>query len=108
MVTEKPKIGNIKLNGWAVLAPMAGVSDLPYRVIAMNHGAAMTTTEMVSAKGLYFNNEKTKNMLKIHEGEHPVTIQLFGSDPDIMAFAAKEVQKVGADIVDINMEKDPL
>lgn len=103
MVTEKPKIGNIKLNGWAVLAPMAGVSDLPYRVIAMNHGAAMTTTEMVSAKGLYFNNEKTKNMLKIHEGEHPVTIQLFGSDPDIMAFAAKEVQKVGADIVDINM-----
>ena len=105
MVTEKPKIGNIKLNGWAVLAPMAGVSDLPYRVIAMNHGAAMTTTEMVSAmdqaeeRGRHIDDI----IRKIHEGEHPVTIQLFGSDPDIMAFAAKEVQKVGADIVDINM-----
>ena len=83
-----PRIGNIQLDGFALLAPMAGVSDLAYRVIARKMGAALTTAEMVSAKGLYYHNEKTKDMLKIAE-EHPVSLQLFGSDP--------------ADIVDINM-----
>ena len=82
---EKPKIGNIVLDGWAVLAPMAGVSDLAYRVIARHMGAAMTTAEMVSAKGLYYKNEKTRDMLKIDPTEHPVALQIFGSDPDIMA-----------------------
>lgn len=100
---EKPVIGNIRLNGWAVLAPMAGVSDLAYRVIVMHMGAAMTTTEMVSAKGLYYKNEKTKDMLLIDESEHPVAIQLFGSDPEIMALGAKEAEKAGADAIDINM-----
>lgn len=100
---QKPKIGQIELDGWAVLAPMAGVSDLAYRVIARRMGAAMTTAEMVSAKGLYYKNEKTKDMLKIDPGEHPVALQLFGSEPDIMALGAKEMEKAGADIIDINM-----
>lgn len=100
---KKPQIGNLTLKGWAVLAPMAGICDLPYRVIVMEHGAAMTTTEMVSAKGLYYKNEKTEHMLKISDREHPVSIQLFGSDPDIMALGAREVEKAGADVVDINM-----
>lgn len=100
---QKPKIGQIELDGWAVLAPMAGVSDLAYRVIARRMGAAMTTAEMVSAKGLYYKNEKTRDMLKIDPGEHPVALQLFGSEPDIMALGAKEMEKAGTDIIDINM-----
>lgn len=100
---QKPKIGPIELGGWAMLAPMAGVSDLAYRVIARRMGAAMTTAEMVSAKGLYYKNEKTRDMLKIDPGEHPVALQLFGSEPDIMALGAKEMEKAGADIIDINM-----
>lgn len=82
---------------------MAGVSDLAYRVIAHRMGAALTTAEMVSAKGLYYKNEKTEDMLKIDPGEHPVALQLFGSDPEIMALGAKEMEKAGPDIIDINM-----
>ena len=98
-----PRIGNIQLDGFALLAPMAGVSDLAYRVIARKMGAALTTAEMVSAKGLYYHNEKTKDMLKIAEEEHPVSLQIFGSDPAVMALGAKVMEKAGADIVDINM-----
>ena len=98
-----PKIGNIELNGWACLAPMAGVSDLAYRVIAKKMGASLTTAEMVSAKGLYYRNEKTKEMLKIALDEHPMALQLFGSDPDIMAWGAKIMEQAGPDFIDINM-----
>ena len=98
-----PKIGNIELNGWACLAPMAGVSDLAYRVIAKKMGASLTTAEMVSAKGLYYRNEKTEEMLKIDSDEHPVALQLFGSDPDIMAWGAKIMEQAGPDFIDINM-----
>ena len=98
-----PKIGNIELNGWACLAPMAGVSDLAYRVIAKKMGASLTTAEVVSAKGLYYGNEKTKEMLKIAPDEHPVALQLFGSDPDIMAWGAKIMEQAGPDFIDINM-----
>ena len=100
---EYPRIGNIQLDGFALLAPMAGVSDLAYRVIARKMGAALTTAEMVSAKGLYYRNEKTKDMLRIAEEEHPVSLQIFGSDPAVMALGAKVMEKAGADIVDINM-----
>ena len=100
---KKPRIGAVRLDGWALLAPMAGVSDLAYRVIAHRMGAALTTAEMVSAKGLYYKNEKTEDMLKIDPGEHPVALQLFGSDPEIMALGAKEMEKAGPDIIDINM-----
>lgn len=98
-----PKIGNIELNGWACLAPMAGVSDFAYRVIAKKMGASLTTAEMVSAKGLYYRNEKTKEMLKIAPDEHPMALQLFGSDPDIMAWGAKIMEQAGPDFIDINM-----
>ena len=98
-----PKIGNIELNGWACLAPMAGVSDLAYRVIAKKMGASLTTAEMVSAKGLYYRDEKTKEMLKIAPDEHPMALQLFGSDPDIMAWGAKIMEQAGPDFIDINM-----
>lgn len=100
---KKPVIGSVKLDGWAVLAPMAGVSDLAYRVIARKHGAAMTTAEMVSSRGLYYKNEKTEEMLKIAPDEHPVALQLFGNQAEIMALAAKEVEEAGADVIDINM-----
>lgn len=100
---EYPKIGNIAFDGWAFLAPMAGVSDLAYRVIAREMGASLTTAEMVSAKGLYYQNEKTKEMLRIDEREHPVALQIFGSVPDIMALGAKRMEEAGADLVDINM-----
>lgn len=100
---DKPVIGTVKLDGWAVLAPMAGVSDLAYRVIARRFGASMTTAEMVSAKGLYYKNKKTEDMLKIDPDEHPVALQLFGSDPEIMALGAREMAKAGPDIIDINM-----
>ncbi len=100
---KKPEIGTLTLDGWALLAPMAGVSDLAYRIIARRMGAAMTTAEMVSAKGLYYKNEKTKDMLAIDPSEHPVALQLFGSTADIMALGAKEMEKAGADVIDINM-----
>lgn len=98
-----PSIGNVKLRGWCALAPMAGVSDLAYRVIAMDMGAAMTTTEMVSSRGIFHHNEKTLEMLKIDPTEHPVALQIFGNDPDIMAEAGQVAEAAGADIVDINM-----
>lgn len=100
---ERPVIGGVCLKGWCVLAPMAGVSDLAYRVIAMKMGAAMTTTEMVSSRGLLHHNEKTEEMLKIDPSEHPVALQVFGNDPETMAVAAKAAEAAGADMVDINM-----
>lgn len=98
-----PCIGNITLDGYCVLAPMAGVSDLAYRVIAREMGAAMVTTEMVSSRGLYHHNEKTGELLRLDAGEHPVAIQIFGNDPDVMAEAAAVAERAGADAVDVNM-----
>lgn len=100
---EKPMIGGVRLGGWCALAPMAGVSDLAYRVIARRMGAALVTTEMVSSRGLHHKNEKTWEMMKIDPAEHPLALQLFGNDPDIMAEAAQAAEKAGADIVDVNM-----
>lgn len=100
---EKPVIGSLRLDGWAALAPMAGVSDLPFRVIARSMGAVLVTTEMVSGRGLFFKNEKTQEMLRIDKTEHPAALQIFGNDPDIMAMAAQAAEKAGADAVDINM-----
>lgn len=97
------QIRNIVLAGQAVLAPMAGVSDLAFRRIARKMGAAMVTSEMISAKGIYYHNERTKSMLAVAPDEHPVALQIFGSDPDSMALAAREAEKAGADAVDINM-----
>ncbi len=85
------------------LAPMAGISDLPYRVICRKFGCGLTVSEMVSAKGLLYNNEKTFAMLQIDEAERPTAIQLFGSVPEELAEAARIVEARGADIIDLNM-----
>ena len=97
------KIGNIELDAPLVLAPMAGVTDLPYRVICRHYGAGMTVSEMVSAKGLLYKNVKTTEMLRIDPAERPTAIQLFGSVPQELAAAAKMVEASGADIIDLNM-----
>jgi tRNA-dihydrouridine synthase B len=97
------KIGNIALGAPIALAPMAGISDLPYRVICRKFGCGLTVSEMVSAKGLLYKNEKTFAMLQIDEAERPTAIQLFGSVPEELAEAAKIVEGRGADIIDFNM-----
>ncbi|MGE1062755.1 tRNA dihydrouridine synthase DusB [Megasphaera paucivorans] len=102
--TIKPlSIGSVTLEIPVILAPMAGVCDLPYRVIARHYGAAMVCAEMVSDKGLLYHNRHTQEMLRIDPREHPLSMQIFGSDPATMANAAQEVEKAGADVVDINM-----
>ena len=97
------RIGNIELDVPVALAPMAGISDLPYRVICRKFGCGLTVSEMVSAKGLLYNNEKTFSMLQIDEAERPTAIQLFGSVPEELAEAARIVEARGADIIDLNM-----
>ena len=97
------RIGNIELDVPVALAPMAGISDLPYRVICRKFGCGLTVSEMVSAKGLLYNNEKTFAMLQIDEAERPTAIQLFGSVPEELAEAARIVEARGADIIDFNM-----
>ena len=97
------RIGNIELDVPVALAPMAGISDLPYRVICRKFGCGLTVSEMVSAKGLLYKNEKTFAMLQIDEAERPTAIQLFGSVPEELAEAARIVEARGADIIDLNV-----
>lgn len=97
------QIGKIKLETPLVLAPMAGITDLPFRLICRRHGCGMTVSEMVSAKGLLYKNVKTTEMLRIDAGERPTAIQLFGSVPAELAEAARLVEASGADIIDFNM-----
>ncbi len=86
-----------------ILAPMAGVCDLPFRILAKSMGCALVVAEMVSDKGLIYKNKHTYEMLTIDETERPVSLQIFGSDPVCMAQAARIVEQAGADIIDINM-----
>ena len=98
------KIGDIELCGNLTLAPMAGVTDFAFRRVCRGLGAALTTTEMVSAKALVYKDEKTKSLLYIQEDEHPCAAQIFGHEPDVMAEAAVMAREIsGADIIDINM-----
>ena len=98
------KIGDIELCGNLTLAPMAGVTDFTFRRVCRGLGAALTTTEMVSAKALVYKDEKTKALLYIPEDEHPCAAQIFGHEPDVMAEAAVMAREIsGADIIDINM-----
>ena len=96
-------IGNVPIQGMAILAPMAGVSDIAYRLLAKEHGASMVCTEMVSAMGIKYKNERTHELLRMEAVEHPVSMQIFGSNPEAIALGAKVVAAAGADIVDINM-----
>lgn len=102
MYLKKLKIGNVELENNIILAPMAGVSDLPFRVICKKFGPSLVCTEMVSSKALYYDSYKTKKMMNVENEKRPISVQIFGNDSETMAFAAKEVSEF-ADIVDINM-----
>lgn len=97
------KIGNITLENNLILAPMAGVTDLPFRLLCREQGAGLLCMEMVSAKAILYKNKNTKELLTIDSREHPVSLQLFGSDPAIISEAAKQIEEYPFDILDINM-----
>ncbi|EOT22516.1 hypothetical protein C805_03365 [Eubacterium sp. 14-2] len=100
---EQLKIGNVELENNLILAPMAGVCDLPFRLLCKEQGAGLLCMEMVSAKGIYYNNKNTELLLAIQEQERPVSLQLFGADAGIMSEMAKKIEERPFDILDINM-----
>jgi tRNA-dihydrouridine synthase B len=97
------QIGKIKTEGNLVLGPMAGVTDLPFRLLCKEQGADLIYTEMVSAKGIQYNNKNTEELLLVKEEERPVSLQLFGRDPVILSETAKKIEHRNFDILDINM-----
>lgn len=97
------KIGDVSLKNNLILAPMAGVTDLPFRLLCKEQGAGLLCMEMVSAKAIYFNNKNTEELLTIDDREPPVSLQLFGSDPDIISEMAKKIEDRPFSILDINM-----
>ena len=97
------KIGNVEIENSLALGPMAGVTDLPFRLLCKEQGCGLLYTEMVSAKAVLYNNKNTEELLKTDPIENPVAVQLFGSDPDIMADIAKRMCEREFDIIDINM-----
>ena len=99
----KLRIGNVELENNVTLAPMAGVTDLPFRLLCREQGCGLMCTEMVSAKALLYNNRNTKPILAVREEERPVAVQLFGSDPDIMSDMALRLEEGPYDIIDVNM-----
>ena len=97
------KIGNVELENRYILGPMAGVTDLPFRLLCKEQGAGLLCMEMVSAKAIYYNNRNTESLLEIHPDETPVSLQLFGSDPKIMSEMAKRIEERPFAILDVNM-----
>lgn len=97
------KIGEVVLPGRVILAPMAGVTDLPFRYLCRKKGAGLLCMEMVSAKAILYHNRNTEELLQIHPQENPVSLQLFGSDPDIVSEMAKQIEDRPFDILDLNM-----
>jgi tRNA-dihydrouridine synthase B len=96
------KIGNIEMASPTVMAPLAGVTNLPFRLMAKEMGAGLVVSEMVSANGLIYESDKTHRLMESRPDEKPLSIQLFGSDPAIMAEAARRVEATGAEMIDIN------
>ena len=96
-------IGNVTLENNVILAPMAGVTDLPFRLLCREMGAGLVCMEMVSAKAIYYNNKNTEELLKVHPGELPASLQLFGSDPEILAAMAARIQDRPYSFIDLNM-----
>lgn len=96
-------IGNVEIKGNLFLGPMAGVTDLPFRILCKEKGADLVYTEMVSAKGIQYNNKNTESLLQIAEEERPAALQLFGSDPVILSETARRIEDRNFDILDINM-----
>lgn len=99
----KLTIGSVTLDNNVILAPMAGVSDLPFRLLCREQGAGLVCMEMVSAKAIYYNNKNTESLLEVHSEENPVSLQLFGSDPEIISEMAKRIEDRPFDILDFNM-----
>lgn len=99
----KLKIGNVELDNNLILAPMAGVTDLPFRMLCKEQGCGLLYTEMVSAKAILYKNRNTRELLKVREEERPIAVQLFGSDPDIVSDMAAQIEDGPYDIIDINM-----
>lgn len=100
---HKLKIGSVTIPNNIILGPMAGVSDLPFRLLCHEQGAGLVCMEMVSAKAITYKNKKTGDLMEIHKDEHPVSLQLFGSEPDTMARAVEMIEDRPFDILDINM-----
>ncbi len=103
MTKTGPVIGDVVLDSPLMLAPMAGVTDLPFRLLCKEQGCSLVCTEMVSAKAILYKNKNTRELLQVQKEEHPVAVQLFGSDPAIMAEIAAQVAEGPYEIIDINM-----
>ena len=95
-------IGSLKLNNPIFSAPMAGISDLPYRLIMKRHGAALVYSEMISANGLFYSGKATRKLLQSSPEEHPLAVQLFGDTPERLAEATKQVEEYG-ELIDLNL-----
>jgi tRNA-dihydrouridine synthase B len=103
-LTDSWQLGGLTIPNRVVLAPLAGIGNWFVRLQAKRHGAGLVTSEMVSSYAIHYRNERTcTELLRIHPDEHPVSVQLFGNDPDVMASAAEAVAAAGADLIDINM-----
>lgn len=102
MYIKPLKIGDVTLSNNVLLAPMAGITDLPFRVLCKNYGPGLVCTEMISAKALFYGDEKTKKLINMKNEKRPIAVQIFGSDVESMVFATKYLQDK-ADIIDINM-----
>ncbi|MBO8434727.1 MAG: tRNA dihydrouridine synthase DusB [Tyzzerella sp.] len=97
------KIGNVELKNNIFLAPMAGVTDLPFRILCKEMGCGLVYSEMVSAKGILYGSKNTEKLLEVDESERPVAVQLFGNDPEILGAMAKKIEPYNIDIIDVNM-----
>lgn len=102
MYLKKLKIGNVELENNIILAPMAGITDLPFRIMCKENGAGLVCTEMVSSKAIFYNDKKTKDLLKVEGEKRPIQAQIFGSDIESLKVAAEYVSDF-VDILDINM-----
>ena len=97
------KIGNVQLDNNLILAPMAGVTDLPFRLLCKEQGCALVCMEMISAKAIQYGNQATEKMMEIYDEEKPVSLQLFGREPDVISESAKRIEERPFAILDINM-----
>lgn len=95
--------GTLQIQDKLILAPMAGITDLPFRLLCKEQGCDILYTEMVSAKAMYYNNKNTAPLLLLHPEEHPIGLQLFGSEPELMGDMAGRIEELGFDFVDVNM-----
>lgn len=96
------KIGNVELKNNLILAPMAGITDLPFRIICKTYGAGLVCSEMISSKAVFYQDKKTEKLMHSEEIERPISIQIFGSEEEPMAYATKKISNY-VDIIDINM-----